>query len=436
MFQTGENELMRESNKSVRYLTLLMLYLPFLPFLYSVFNIRNIKYHGILLIFSFLYGYSVYMYSGDVVQYNMAFSEMVNLRWGDFGNLLLGGYVPKYNTEEVALVSGQPDIYASTLMFAVSRITDNSRWFFAVVSLIYTWLCLGFLREVYKELNWNNSLPQKIFFIFLLLIVPFYVGVTGVRFWTALFLFMIYAIKTIRGNNLQYILLSALSILIHFSFILPVMMLIMYKFINLKRSISSILIVASFGLFIFSSSTQVLNTVGSTSALFKDTTIETRVSSYGNADLLAERQQSEPQDNWYVTLRVKAILYSLLFAFLLEYFGLLKWQSNVFLDRLYPFYILSVIITLFTYNLGSLGRFVYIFYLLSFIRYTVIAGFNPKNKPIRVLSYIIAPVLLLHIAVIFRAGFYTVDPFLIIGNPFVIFLVQSSQSLSELLVGH
>ncbi len=43
---------------------------------------------------------------------------------------------------------------------------------------------------------------------------------------------------------------------------------------------------------------------------------------------------------------------------------------------------------------------------------------------------------MLYIIVVFRAGFYTVDPLLLVNNSIFTFFMHSDISLSELLIGH
>ena len=427
---------MEDKGSKTLYLSILMVFLPFIAFLYSVYNIRNVRYHFIILVFSFLYGYSVYMYSGDILGYNQTYTEMVHLNAGDFGKIIVSGYIPDKVTSPSLTVHGQPDIYATSMMFLVSRFTDNSRWFFAIVSLIYTAIFIKFLQEVLKELKWQGNFAQITFLSFLILIVPFYVGVTGIRFWTALFLFMLSLMKFIRTKQPKFILLSALSVLVHFSFFIPLAVLVLSLIIKVNRRIATFLIFIAVVFFALTDNSQVLNMVSSSSRFFSESTIESRIEGYSSEDTLAQRQEAEAQGNWYARLRPKIIFYALLAAFLLEYFGILRWQTNEFLERLNSFYILFVIVVLFTYNFGSMGRFAYIFYLMTFVRYTVIAGLSSRNGSSLMLSYALVPILLLHIAVSFRAGFYTVDPLLAFGNSLSLLLFHSDISLSELLVGH
>jgi hypothetical protein len=235
---------------------------------------------------------------------------------------------------------------------------------------------------------------------------------------------------------LKNIFLAALAVTIHYSFIVPVLLLFAYRYIKVSRVLTILLVVISLIYFSLSSSTQMLGAIQSNSGIFEKTAIGHRVEGYSDVELLGQRIEKAGGANWYVRLQPNALHYFLTIVFLLEFFGLFKWRSNAFLDRLYPFIIIFFCLALISFSLGSIGRFKNIFYLATLFRYTALCGLNPDSRSLRNLSYIIVPILFLHVMVSFRGGFYYVDPLLLIGNPVVLFLVQSGQSLSEFLIGH
>lgn len=407
------------------------------PFLVAARNIRDRRYHSVILLFSLVYGYSVYMYSGDVVRYAESFAMMRFAGWSDYWSMLVSVLTGnEAYLRHFGITAGQPDIYATSLQFFVSRLTDDVRWFFTAVSGVYAWLFLAFVRECVAEIPWNRTFPQKVFFAYLLLVIPFYVGVTGVRFWTALFLFMVFAIHYVRHHEVKFFLGAALSPLIHFSFALPVVLLLAYRIVGLSRVMTMALVFAGIGFFLVTSGQQTMTYVQESSTLAGDTIIAERMESYGDQDILGERLDRFSQTNWYVQVRAKLLVSILLILTLLELFGVLRWQNNGFTAKLYPFLILFFILTLFTFNLGSIGRFQNVFYLLALFRYAILSGINPASRQLRLISVLLAFVLVLHVLVTFRAGFYTVDPLLLVGNPLILYMYQSGQSLSELIVGH
>ena len=428
---------MRNKPAAIPYLWGLFIFWPFGAFILALRKIRIKRYQGLILLFSFLFGYSVYLYSGDIVRYGESFLVITNYTWSDYWFLVSHTLSPdKFINYSPNVVNTQPDIYALSLQFIVSRFTENPRWFWAIVSVVYTGFFLMFINEVSKEVKWVNSRVQTVFFVFLLMIVPFYVGVTGVRFWTALFLFMTFTIRYVRTGEVKNILILSISVLIHFSFVIPVVLLILYRFIKLSKLFSTSLIIASIFIFFYLPESEFLNTIQNNMGVLDETTIKERIEGYTDEENIGARRDLISATNWYVTARANAIVYFFLLIFILEYFNFFNWRYNSFLHKLNPLLLVFFCVTLISFNLPSIARFQYVFFLLLLIHLTVIAGSNLRSKKLTIIAYIMLPILLLHTVVILRAGFYTVDPFLIIGNPLSLFFEHSDVSLSEFIIGH
>jgi hypothetical protein len=419
------------------YLFILFLIWPFGTLLLAIRKFTEEHYRFIILLFSILFGYSVYLFSGDILRYEQAFYEIITYEWGDYFHLLLNSFsADKLAGFSKNVVNTQPDVYALSLQFLTSRLTEDPRWFWAIVSLLYTYFFIQFLSEVIKETELVKTIPQIIFISYLVLLIPYYYGVTGVRFWTAVFIFMLCVMRYIRYQDAKYIIIAAFTILVHYAFILPVGLLLFYRFIPSNRYVIAAMMIVSIGFFAASSNTQILTTIENNMGIFSGTAIEDRADSYTNQDILEAKQERGDERNWYVKLRGDSILFFLIILFPLEAMGVFGWKTNEFTRRLFPMILLFFCITLLTYNLGSIGRFKNIFYLLCLVNYSVLAGLNPKSRSLNLVAYFLAPLLLLHLLVTFRALFYWIDPLLIIGNPIVIYLFRSDESLSEFIVGH
>jgi hypothetical protein len=120
----------------------------------------------------------------------------------------------------------------------------------------------------------------------------------------------------------------------------------------------------------------------------------------------------------------------------LEFFGFLKFNTDSYIKRLDGLLLTFFSIAILSSNLGSLGRFAYVFYLFSIIKLLYLSRLNINNKHFKTMASILLPILVLHVVLSLRAGFYSVDPYLIIGNPILFLFTQSDISLSEFLVGH
>ena len=429
MYKTRENYI---------YKWLLFLFWPFGVFLHSLKNIFDKKNQYFILAFSFLYGYSVFLFSGDILRYEQSFYEMINVNWNEYYYLITNRFLSsEVITQSGPYLATQPDYFALSLQFFVSRLTDNPRWFWAVVSLIYTFLTLHFFNIIYKETNWvKNSYSQRIFFIGLILIVPFFVGVTGVRFWPALFLFMAYAIKFSHKKKIRYLIIAASSILIHFSFILPVLLLIISFFLPKSRFLYKIIAVLSLILMSTNSTSASLSFIANFSSNMEESALTERTESYTDTEGLEHRYKKVSDSNWYVRYSANFVLYFFIFLGVIDVFGLFKFKENEFLYNTFPLFFIFLVLTMLTKDLGSISRFKYILYLLVLSRYSILIGLQPFDFRLKGISYLFLPILILFVIVSFRSGFYTVDPLLLVNNSILTFFIHSDISLSQLLIGH
>ena len=414
------------------------LFVPFLMFLYAIKNFFNKNSQLLILAFSFLYGYSVFLESGDITRYEITFYEVASYTWDDYYYLVTNFLsVEREIYYDLNAAISKPDLYSLSLNYIISRFTENPRWFWAFVSVIYTALTINFINTIAAETNWiKNLFSQRVFFIGLVLIVPFYFGVSGVRFWPALFLYSTYALKYLYYKDLKYLLIASLSILFHYTFLLPVLLLIITAILPKSRLFYKIIIILSLLIFSLSTVSTSLGAIKNATALFEETAIEESSNPYTNEDSLNERKEQGLQSNWYVRYKNISIFYFFLVLGLLDVLGIFRFEENDFLRATFPLLVAFLALTLLTYGLGSIARFRFIFYILILSRYVILAGFQPFDKKLKFMSLSFLPILTLYILVVFRAGFYTVDPLLLVNNSIFTFFMHSEISLSELLIGH
>ncbi|MFN3754471.1 EpsG family protein [Flavobacterium sp.] len=410
---------------------------PFLGFYKGVKDFFSAKYRYGILFFAFWFGYSVFQYSGDVTRYASDFSFFAQYSWSDLWHLIVNfsDESLKFSFLKRTTYNSKPDIFAVTLGFLVSRFTENPRWFFAIVSVIYVYFILKFLDEVVRFTGKHNTKGWRIYFAALVFIVPFYVGVTGIRFWPALFLFGIMLLRYFNTKEKKYIFYTLSAVLIHYTFIVPCLIAMIAVTVKVNRRIFKLLIFMGIVYVLLSSTTSSLDFIKNALSFFQNDTISNATSGYVDEDSIIKKSTNLATKNWYVVWRSNLINAFFFSFFILDFFRLNKWKEikqNKSFETVYCFFF---ILALFTFNLGSLGRFVYLFYFLVIIRILMYQAVNKNDEMIR-LSYFFVPIMLLHIIVSFRAGFYYVDPFLLISPSPALLFVQSPVSLSEFLIGH
>lgn len=426
---------------SIKYYFFLFLIWPFLGFVLALKNGFNKDSQKIILAFAFIYGYSVYLYSGDILDYADSYKIIANYTWTDFWYILkvklsqkdLIGYSP--NPYII-----KPDIFSFTLSFLCSRISESPRLFWGFVSLIYTWFMLLFFNEVKSSTkNIIKNYIHYTFILFLLLVIPKFVGVTGVRFWPALFLFMYFLMRYAKSKSLKknfYLFCTGLAMLIHYTYFIPFIILIIIHFAPINKYVSKILIITSVGVFAISNNSTIFSVLESAMELSEDNQISENMESYTDQDKYNENQIKRSNTNWYVKFRANAHIYILLFMVFIEQIGVVKLKENELSSLLNPILIVFFCLTLITFELGSIGRFKNIFILLALTRYVVIYPFNVNSIFLKYSAIVLMPVLLIYTIVTFRTELYFVDPMLIVSNVFGTLLIRSSESLSEFIVGH
>lgn len=429
-------------NNSKSYITthwFIFILWPFFSFVNALRDVSNRSNQFIFIAFSFLFGYSVFFSSGgDIMRYELSYSQIANYRWSDFLFFLKHPLsLDRYSYYEMNAINSKPDIYALSLSFFVSRFTENPRWFWAFASSIYTFTVLNFFNSIKYEVNWlKNSFSQSIFFIALLLIVPFFVGVTGIRFWPALFIFTTYSLKFFNDRKLKFLLLASISILFHYTFIFPLIIMLLASILPNNRFIFKVLTFLGITLFTINTVTSSLNLFSTVASTFEETSIEKSMENYGNEEDLEARKESFNQTNWYVRLNQYNIFYFLVIIGILDVLGVFRYKENSFLHITYPFFFIFLLLAIFTNELGSIGRFKYVYYLLLLSRLLILSGIDPNKNKFKGIALSFLPILIMYTLVSFRAGFYFVDPTLLINNVFAVFFTESEVSLSEFLIGH
>lgn len=416
---------------------LLFFLFPFIGLYNGIKHFPQSKYRYGLLFFAFWFGYSVYFYGGDIISYHDDYALLVRYSWNDFFHIILNFNNDTLKFAQVSFntFNAKPDFYAVTLGFLVSRFTENPRWFFAIASVIYFYLIMKFLDQAMIFTGNKKSKGWLLFFLALVLIVPFYVGVTGIRFWPALFLFSWMLLKYINSGQNKYIFFTAFSILFHYTFLFPVTIAYLIKFIKINKTFFKIFILIGIVYALLSTTTSSLNFIRDTLNLFGSDTINNATTAYLDENELGKRVSNFNATNWYVSWRGHLLnLYFILF-FIIDFFEFNSWEkvkANTHFDKLYQFFF---IVALFTFNLDSLGRFVYVFYILIIIR-IISLQYNDTYNKLHIWNILFLPILILHVLVTFRAGFYYIDPLLFISPSPALLFIHSNISLSEFLIGH
>lgn len=202
-----------------------------LPFtgLYSSINRNNIRvYPYVFAIFFFFIGTQIIVSdTNDIGRYLLNFANIANN-----DNISFLSYF--YSLQE----ANQIDFYMPFMTWLISRFTSNSQVFAGILAMMFG-LCFSFNFK-YITKNIVRQTPIFVILFFTLLLVP-KASYTH-RWWMAMQVFLLGALPYILEGKYKYLLFSIASIFVHFSFLYPLILLLIYKFLPKKTLIPFIII--------------------------------------------------------------------------------------------------------------------------------------------------------------------------------------------------
>ncbi len=320
------------------------------------------------------------------------------------------------------------DIFQPLITFLVAKITGDQRILFAVYGFIFGFF---YSRNIWYFINKTESdltFHSKIFIITFILIVPFWY-INGVRFWSAAHIFLFGALKYLFERNRKGIWISFLSILMHFSFIFPVLIILFYNFLGNRTTIYFLLFMIS--IFISEINIPLIREVllSITPEVFHP-----RIESYTLDQYIEIVATRKTGLNWYAIWYLKA-LNTIIYVFILIVFfkGKNIYYQNKELNNLFSFFLLFGGIARILSQIPSVGRFVNVSNLFS-AGFLFLYFYHNKNEMIsKHILIVFLPVFFLFYIVSFRIGFDNIGLFTLITNPFIAPFIDNNIALIDLI---
>lgn len=319
------------------------------------------------------------------------------------------------------------DIIQPLITFLVSRVTYNPSILFAVYGLIFGFFYSRNLWYVLDKIEGNIT---PVLFLFLLtfgLLNPIW-NINGVRMWTAAQIFLYGTLPYLLDGNRKRLIWSGVSILMHFSFIFPCGILLL--FLLIKNRLNFFM-----GFFVLTSFLKELDLEMVRSSLsFLPGIFQLRVNSYTGAEyaeLVGSRAESY---NWYKIYSLEALVWVTYAIVVYAYIFFRRHLSN---NR--------PLMTLFCYSLLLYGASNIFSLVPSGKRFLIVATaflfsffilfFNEmlKNRFFRTVSLLSVPLLALFCIVAVRTGMDFFGLNTLIGNPVSAFIFTDSTPLIEVI---
>lgn len=334
----------------------------------------------------------------DSWRYAEDLSEMKGLNLKQFLDVYIYGYLRHEN----AL-----DLYQPVVTFLLAKLDASKELmftFFALVVFILQYLCYVQIKKISGE--------KSIFFFFmslaiLFLCVPiFYIN--GVRFYTACWFFILGCIGFYLSNKKTALFFVLFSPLVHFSFIIFVLI---FPFLKLTKQFGKNKVIALI-LISFTLGNWVLGFISNIILSGGGGGVNDKAARYVNEDYVELVDNSATQANIIVSLGGN-LLYYLLIAILL-YLTARKYQyfyKHKALITLWAITSSCLIFSLLTSSIPSMGRFNVIFEVLCLIFILLYyshkrQGFVKNNRREKfifpVMFIILLPALILRLVVVIR----------------------------------
>lgn len=404
---------------------ILALISPFLCLIIGLKNYRTNSAKYYILVFILFYAFTLTFPEGEtdmdffrridhfnsiVAEKNLKISEMWNLVYSDDS------------------IDSSADIFEKTLIFITSRFTDNYRWMSVVWGLIFGLFSLWNIEFIIKKLDLRINRYNFLWILLLFLLIPFW-NINAFRFWTAAHIFINGMLRYFYTNDRKYFLLICISsVLVHFSFIIPNILLLLFLFLPKNLFVANIIFVTT-----IITSFVSLNSID-VNFDFLPLGIQSKIDGYTSIRYLDQAQELyNLQTNFYVNFRYYLVLIAFELMFLLIYFkhkAFLKIKMNE--QILFLSFILLTFANL-VFDIRpldrffNLGAFFMTFIGLKFWNYLFVE--NRKPALFRLCSILLT----LYIIVEIRIGFDTISIVSILGNPITQnFLLDSNFSLIDL----
>lgn len=313
--------------------------------------------------------------------------------------------------------SGNADIVSTIVVLIVSRFTESQ----ALLTMTY-----GFIFGYFFSRNlWFilDRLDGKLHIITILLVACFFLvnpiwHLNGFRFWTATHIFVYGLLQSVYEGNRKGLWISMASLLVHYTFLIPVSALLAYKILGNRATLYFIFFMSTF--FISEINIETFNRTVET---YAPEIIQERTDSYRSEERVeAFRESSGSGKNWYAAWYGTALKWSVMGFLVILFF---QYRKSIVSDKailnLFCFSLLFYGVANLMSSIPSGGRFVSVANLAALATIIFYVQNIPNDKALVRFIKVAMPALLLFIIVAFRTGIYSFSATLILGNPLVAF---------------
>ncbi|MFH5833521.1 EpsG family protein [Halalkalibaculum sp. DA3122] len=326
------------------------------------------------------------------------------------------------------LESGELDIFRTLIALVVSRVSGSQVVLTLVFGTIFGFFYSRNIWYVLEQLQGKIRMITYLLLICFALIVPVWY-MNGFRMWTATHIFLYGLLPYLFEEKRSGLAVASLSILMHFSFIVPVGLLYGYIFLGNRVTLYFLFFISTF--FISEINLTVINNFMQT---YAPEILYERTDSYL---VESEGQGGEGGGGpvWYARFYTVALKWSVMGFLVVLY---LKGKNFFLKNRRWMNMFSFILLFYGTANILSLipsgSRYVTIANLCAMALITLYVQNRKDEVVMKRFIALATPALLLFVVVAFRIGLYSMSATAILGNPVIaLFLTGDHISLNDAL---
>jgi len=392
---------------------------PFGALIYSLIHFRDNFNKNILWLFAAFYGFTIVIFTKEMDAYRYV---------QEFRSVVESGVHLKDVLSSMYKESSSLDIYKPLLMVIISSFTDDYRIFYAFVGLIFGYFYSRSLWFVLERIKVRIS----ILLLFTILVFAFINPLLSIQFirnGTAMVIFVYGAFLYLVDKKKAGLIISTLSILVHFSYLLPVGLLLLFHFMPKKVNYFFIFFVITTFLLEVDLPTLSEFMKNNLPAIF-----QTKVEGYTNLDYANLVNTTYEETNWYIRYSASTFNY-LCYAFIiLMYFDWKRiWKGEKEMLNLFC-YVLFLYGSANLINVMPSGfRYIVPAQLLLFGLIIWIYAKGVDSIFWRILKISSIPILILYFIVEVRVSFDTMGLMVFLGNPVLAYFIHDNKPLIDII---
>lgn len=408
------------SNLAIIYGWIIFLLWPFGMVMLAMKNFANKQYRFFILLFFAFYGFTFIIgrEGQDAFRHREKFEEMAKLPNSQLGKIV---------SDFVHLRGEELDIYAPLANFFISRFTNNAAYVFAFHALVFGFFYLRCISYIYDEFKGKVN-KNALLFLFLFVAMFSIHLINGVRFYTAMWIWLYGALQFLSTKKWKHLLYCFAASLVHFGITPATIILLLFYMLGIRNSIYIPLVFITFilgNIFKFDFLVQWGSGINAAA--------EKRASLYTNTEIQAQRTESFENAAWFILFRFNALHYYLLAAIAYLRFKGRDYFWDKKQEYLFSFLMLFlsfVNLVIYVPSLGGRMRFIF----WAFTAYFLYRFFqiNKRKTWYNITLLGIFPVLL-YAVVEFRVNSEFTNVLTVIGNPFLLVFNKTSVSLYDVL---